>query len=97
MRKMWCIKGHNNDDKEDNDVDNDSMGLETSLGNKQSLDMKQKCFYCGKTGHSSAKCPNKKKKGQSKKAGAATDTSIKKAKSKCSLCSIPGHREEDFW
>jgi hypothetical protein len=32
MRKAWHIKGHDNDNKEDNDVDNDSVGLETSLG-----------------------------------------------------------------
>ncbi len=40
MRKAWRIKGHNNNDKEDNDVNNDSMGLEFSLGtvkDKQSL------------------------------------------------------------
>jgi hypothetical protein len=34
----------------------------------------------------SAKCPNKKKKGQIEKACAATDASIKKTKSKCSHC-----------
>jgi hypothetical protein len=100
MRKVWCIKGSDNDDKEDNDINNDSVGLETSLGtvkDKQSLVGKQKCFNCGKTGHRSVKCPNKKKKGQSKKAGAATDASIKKTKSKCSHCSKPGHKEEDCW
>jgi hypothetical protein len=32
MRKAWCIKGHDNDNEEDNDVDNNSVGLETSLG-----------------------------------------------------------------
>jgi hypothetical protein len=65
MRKAWCIKGHDNDDEEDDDINNDSMGLETSLGtvkDKQSLVRKQKCFNYGKTGHRSAKCPNKKKK-----------------------------------
>jgi hypothetical protein len=63
MRKAWHIKGHNDDDKEDNDVNNDSMGLETSLGtvkDKQSLVGKQKCFNCGKKGHRTEKCPNKK-------------------------------------
>jgi hypothetical protein len=52
MRKAWHIKGHNNDGKEDNDADNDSMGLETSLGtvkDKQSLVGKQKCFNCRRT------------------------------------------------
>jgi hypothetical protein len=32
MRKSWHIKGHYNGDKEDNDVDSDSMVLEASLG-----------------------------------------------------------------
>jgi hypothetical protein len=66
MRKTWHVKGHDNDDLEDDVIDNDSVGLETSLGtvkDKQSLDGKQKCFKCGKTGHRSAKCPNKEKKG----------------------------------
>ncbi len=31
------------------------------------------------------------------KAGAVTDASIKKTKSKCSHCSRPGHNEEDSW
>ncbi len=100
MRKAWHIKGHNKDDEEDDDVDNDSMGLETSLGtvkDKQSLVRKQKCFNCGKTGHRSAKCPNKKKKGQSEKAGAASYASIKKTKSKCSHRGKPGHKEENCW
>jgi hypothetical protein len=65
MRKGWHIKGHDNDNEEDNHIDNDSVGLETSLGtvkDKQSLVWKQKCFNCRNTGHRSAKCPNKKKK-----------------------------------
>jgi hypothetical protein len=100
MRKAWRIKGHNNDNKEDNDVDNDSVGLETSLGtvkDKQSLVGKQKYFNCGKTGHRFAKCPNKKKKGQLEKAGAVTDASVKKTRSKCSHCGKPGHKEENCW
>jgi hypothetical protein len=32
MKQAWCIKGHINDNEEDNDVNNDSVGLETSLG-----------------------------------------------------------------
>ena len=98
MRKLWCIKGYDDDDKEDDDIDNDSMGLETSLGTvkeKQSLVGKQKCFNCGKIGHRSAKCPHKKKKGQMEKTGAAADASVKKTKSKCSHCGKPGHKEED--
>jgi hypothetical protein len=66
MRNLWQIAGHNNDNKEDNDICNDSVGLETSLGtvkDKQSLVGKQKCFDCGKKGHMSAKCPRKKNKG----------------------------------
>jgi hypothetical protein len=65
MRKAWPIPGHDDDDEEDNDVDNDNTGLETSLGtvkDKQSLVGKQKCFNCGKTGHRSVTCPDKKKK-----------------------------------
>jgi hypothetical protein len=58
---------------------------------------KQKCYECGKTGHRSAKCPNKKKKGQMEKAGAATDASDKRIKSKCSYCGKPGHKEENCW
>jgi hypothetical protein len=99
-RKAWHIKGHNNDDKEDDDANNDSMGLETSLGtvnDKQSLVGKQKCFNCRKIGQRSAKCPHKKKKGRSEKTGAAADPSIKKTKAKCSHCGIPGHKEEDCW
>jgi hypothetical protein len=65
MRKVWRIKGHDNDNKEDDDINNDSMGLETSLGtvkDKQSL-VRKKCFNCEKIGHRSVKCPHKKKKG----------------------------------
>jgi hypothetical protein len=43
MRKVWCVKGHNDDNVEDDDVNNDSVGLEISLGTvkeKQSLDGK---------------------------------------------------------
>jgi hypothetical protein len=46
MKQAWSIKGHDDDDEEDNDVDNDSVGLETSLGtdkDKQSLVGKQRC------------------------------------------------------
>ncbi len=32
MTKAWRIKGHNNDNEEDNDVDDNNMGLEISLG-----------------------------------------------------------------
>jgi hypothetical protein len=63
MRKAWHIKGHNDDNKEDNDIHNDSVGLEISLGavkDKQSLVGKQKRSNCGKTGHRSVKRPNKK-------------------------------------
>ncbi len=66
MRKAWRIKGHNDDNEEDNDINNNSVGLETSLGtvkDKRSSFGKQKYYECGKTGHRSAKCPNKKKKG----------------------------------
>jgi hypothetical protein len=66
MRKAWRIKGHDNDQEEDNDANNDILGWETSLGtvkDRQSSVRKKKCFDCGQTGHRSAKCPNKKKKG----------------------------------
>jgi hypothetical protein len=89
MKKVWRIKGHDDDNEEEDDIDNDSMGLETSLGtvkDKQSLVGKQKCYECGKTGHRSAKFLNKKKKGQMEKAGVATEASIKRTKSKCSHC-----------
>ncbi len=65
MRKSWRIKGHNNDDDKDDDIKDDSVGLEISLGTvkgKKSLVRKHKCFNCGKIGHRSAKCPHKKKK-----------------------------------
>jgi hypothetical protein len=100
MRNVWCIKGHDYDNEDDNDVDNDRVGLETSLGtvkDRRSLVGKQKCFDCGKTGHRSSKCLKKKKKGRSEKADAVTDASIKKTKSKCSNCGKPGHKEEDCW
>jgi hypothetical protein len=100
MKQAWRIKGHNEDDEEVNDVNNDSVGLETSLGtvkDKQSLVGKQRCYECKKTGHRSVKRPNKKKKGQTEKAGAVTDASVKKTKSKCSHCGKPGHKEEDCW
>jgi hypothetical protein len=65
MRMAWHIKGHKDEDEEeDNDINNDSRGLETSLGtvkDKQSLFGRQKCFKCGKIGHRSMKCPHKKK------------------------------------
>jgi hypothetical protein len=80
MRQAWHIKGPNNDNEEDNDVDRNSVGLETSLGtvkDKQSLVGKQRCYECGKTGHRSAKYPNKKKKGQTEKACTVTDTSVR--------------------
>jgi hypothetical protein len=89
MKQVWRIKGHDKDDEEVNDIDNDSVGLETSLGtvkDKQSLVGKQICYECSKTGHRSAKCPNKKKKGQTEKAGTVTDGSVRKTKSKCSHC-----------
>jgi hypothetical protein len=100
MRNVWRVKGLDDDGKEDEDVNNDSVGLETSLGtvrDKQSLDGKQKCFNCGKIWHRSAKCSSKKKKGRSEKAGAAADASIKKTRSKCSQCSKPGQKEEPCW
>jgi hypothetical protein len=81
MKQVWCIKGHNNDHEIDNDVNDNSMGLETSRGtvkDKQSLVGKQRCYECRKTGHRSAKCPNKKKTGQTEKADAVTDASIKR-------------------
>jgi hypothetical protein len=101
MKQVWHIKGHDDDNEEDNDVNKDSVGLETSLGtvkDKQSLvERKQRCYECGKTGHRSAKCPNKKKKGQMEKAGAVTDARVKRTKSKCSHCGKPCHKEEDCW
>jgi hypothetical protein len=33
----------------------------------------------------------------SEKAGAATDASVEKTRSKCSHCGKPGHKEEDCW
>jgi hypothetical protein len=65
MRKLWRIAGHNNYNKEDEDVDDDSLRLETSLctvKDKQSLVGNQKCFDCGKKGHRLGKCPHKIKK-----------------------------------
>jgi hypothetical protein len=100
MKQAWRIKGCDDDNEEDIDIDDDSVGLETSLGtvkDKRSLIGKLRCYECRKTGHRSAKYPNKKKKGQTKKAGAATDASIKRTKSKCSHCGKPGHKEEDCW
>jgi hypothetical protein len=67
MKKVWRIAGHNDDDKEDDDDNNDSVGLETSLGavkHKQSSIHKKKCFHCGKKGHRSSLCTDKKKKGR---------------------------------
>jgi hypothetical protein len=100
MRKGWRIVGHNDDNKEDNHIDNDSMGMETSLGadeSKQSSVNKQKCFSCWKKGHRSVTCPNKEKKGQSKKDDAAADASIKRTRSKCCHCGKPGHKENNCW
>jgi hypothetical protein len=37
------------------------------------------------------------KKGQAEKAGAVTDASVERTKSKCSHCGKPGHKEEDCW
>jgi hypothetical protein len=47
MKQAWRIKGHNNDNEEDNAVDNNSVELETSLGtakDKRSLVGKQRCY-----------------------------------------------------
>jgi hypothetical protein len=65
MKKMWQIAGHNNDNREDNDNNNDSVGLETSLGtvkHKQSSIHKKKCFYCSKKGHRSSLCTTRKRR-----------------------------------
>ncbi len=94
-KKGVGIKGRSNDNKEDNDANNDSVGLGTSLGtvkDKQSLVRKQKCFNCGKTEHRSAKCPNKKKKGHLEKARTATDASVKKTEFKCNHFGKLGHK-----
>jgi hypothetical protein len=48
------------------------------------------------TGHRSANVPTRKK-GRMEKAGAATDASDKRIKSKCSYCGKPGHKEENCW
>jgi hypothetical protein len=37
------------------------------------------------------------KERMSRKAGAVTDASAKRTKSKCSHCGKPGHKEEDCW
>jgi hypothetical protein len=75
MKKTWWIAGHN-DDNEDNDTNgNDSKWLEKLLGTvkqKWSSNYKSKCFNCNKIGHKSAYCPDKKMKGGSEKASAAT-------------------------
>ncbi len=80
MKQAWCIsKGHDKDNEEVNHVNNNSVGLETLLGtvkDKQSSVGKQRCYKCRKTGHRSAKCHNKKKKGRTEKAGAVTDASV---------------------
>jgi hypothetical protein len=39
----------------------------------------------------------RRKKGQSEKASAAADASVKETKSMCSHCGKPGHKEEDCW
>jgi hypothetical protein len=52
MKQAWRMKGHNEDNEEVNDVDNNSMGLETSLGtvkDKRSLVRKQRCYEYRKT------------------------------------------------
>jgi hypothetical protein len=51
MRKVWRINGNDNNNETDDDVNNDIMGLETSLGtvkDTRSLVGKQKCYECGK-------------------------------------------------
>ncbi len=50
MKKTWRSAGHTNDDNKDNDNNDDSVGLETSLGtvkHKQSCIDNKKCFHCG--------------------------------------------------
>jgi hypothetical protein len=98
MRKLWWITSHDNDDEEDNGIEDDSMGLETSLGTakvKQSLVGKQKALTAARKDTGLQNVPTKK--GTNRKAGASADASIKKTKSKCSHCGKPGHKEEDCW
>jgi hypothetical protein len=54
-KKLWQISGHYNVNKEDDDVDDDSKQLETSLGavkQKQGSGY-QKCFHSKQRGHRS--------------------------------------------
>jgi hypothetical protein len=99
MKKTCQIFGHNDDNKEDDANEDDSKWLETLLGavkQKQSSGY-QICFNCNKRGHKLLHSPDKIKKGGPEKASAATGTSIKKTRTKCSHRGRTNHSEINCW
>ncbi len=70
MKQAWRIKGHDKDNEKVNDVDENSMGLETSLDtakDKRSLVGKQDVMNAGRQDTGLQNAPTRKRKDKQKR------------------------------